>query len=195
MARRRLHDRYFKQAKREGYLARSAYKLIEIDDRHRLFRPGRRVLDLGCAPGSWLQVAAERVGETGVVVGIDLQDVESIPGAFILKGDIYETDASVLLEAAGGSRFDIVLSDMAPRTTGAGDHFHSVRLCERTLDLLPPLLAQGGSIAMKVFEGEQYPALLDRTRQAFAKVKGLKPKATRDVSREMYVIGEGYRGP
>jgi 23S rRNA (uridine2552-2'-O)-methyltransferase len=211
MARRTLHDAYFKQAKREGYAARSAYKLTEIDDRKRLLRRGAWVLDLGCAPGAWLQVAGERVGARGVVVGIDLQEVRGSFGATVvaLQGDIFETPASRLLEAAceagaaepgegegAGRRFDVVLSDMAPKTSGdpRSDHFLSARLCDRVLDLCPALVEEGGSLAMKVFEGEAYPDLLERTRGLFADVKGFKPKASRDASREMYVIGKGFRG-
>ncbi len=201
---RKLHDRYFKQAKAEGYLARSAYKLKEIIQKKQLLRRGDRVLDLGCAPGSWLQVGAEVVGDRGVVVGLDLQEVREGLGPSVraLKGDVFKTEAGVLLSAADEGRsngkparlFDAVLSDMAPNTTGAGDHFRSVELCRRVLTLLPGLLRPGGNMAMKVFEGEEYPALLAETRRVFEEVKGFKPQASRDVSCEMYVIGRGYRG-
>lgn len=195
-SRRVLHDQYFKKAKDEGYLARSAYKLKELDERFRLIRPGARVLDLGCAPGAWVQVALERVGGRGVVVGIDLKEVRERfgPGAHVVQGDVYAMSAETLTGLAGGA-FDVVLSDMAPDTTGHGDHFLSVRLCRRVLELLPGLLRPGGHLAMKVFEGEEYPALVKETGAAFASAKGFKPKASRDVSREMYVVGTGYRGP
>jgi len=154
------------------------------------------VPDLGCAPGAWVQVALEAVGPRGVVVGIDLKEVRENfgPNAFILQGDIYATPAATLL-GQSGLKFDAVLSDMAPDTTGHGDHFLSVRLCRRVLDLLPSLLKPGGNLAMKVFEGEEYSPLLKETGAVFAVVKGFKPKASRDVSREMYIIGEGYRPP
>ncbi|MBX3375493.1 MAG: RlmE family RNA methyltransferase [Phycisphaeraceae bacterium] len=196
MPRRVLHDEFFKKAKAEGYLARSAYKLKEIQERRRLFGPGSRVLDLGCAPGAWVQVALEAVGPRGVVVGIDLKEVRENfgPNAFILQGDVYATPAATLL-GQSGMKFDAVLSDMAPDTTGHGDHFLSVRLCRRVLELLPSLLKPGGNLAMKVFEGEEYPALLKETSRMFASAKGFKPKASRDVSREMYIIGERYRPP
>jgi 23S rRNA (uridine2552-2'-O)-methyltransferase len=196
MPRRELHDPYFKKAKAEGYLARSAYKLKEINERKRLFGPGGRVLDLGCAPGAWLQVASEIVGPSGVVVGIDLQEVRDAlgPNVFAIQGDIYTTDAA---ELTGESRelFDAVLSDMAPNTSGHGDHFLSVRLCRRVLDLLPGLLKAGGNLAMKVFEGEEYIALLAETQQLFREARGFKPKASREVSREMYIVAHGYRPP
>lgn len=193
--RRVLHDRFFKQAKAEGYLARSAYKLIEIDDRKRLLRKGDRVLDLGCAPGSWLQVAGERVGPSGAVIGIDLQAVTHPMPAHIRHAvmDAFTADPGVLTGEAGGM-FDVVLSDMAPNTTGAGDHFRSYHLCRRVIELLPGLLRIGGNLAMKVFEGEKYPELLRHVGRRFREVKGFKPRACRDVSSEIYVIGHGYTG-
>ncbi len=198
-ARRVLHDKFFRLAKEEGYLARSAYKLREIDDRKRLFRRGDRVLDLGCAPGAWLQVASERVGTpeqggfVGVVVGLDLQPVAAniAPNVFAIVGDVYKVEPKDLL-GESGERFDVVLSDMAPNTTGHGDDFLSARLCERVLDLCPALLKPGGRLAMKIFEGAAYPDVLRRAGRMFREAKGFKPKASRDVSREMYIVGHGY---
>ena len=192
--RRTLHDEYFKRAKREGYLARSAYKLLEIQERKRVLRRGDRVLDLGCAPGSWLQVAEELVGSGGAVVGVDLTPVrgEFGPNVRTVEGDVFEVEPGDLLPAGG--RFDVVLSDMAPATAGdVSDHFRSVELCERVLDLAPGVLKPGGNVIMKVFEGEAYPALLRRASGLFRECKGYKPRATREVSREMYVIGSGFR--
>jgi 23S rRNA (uridine2552-2'-O)-methyltransferase len=196
VARRVLHDEYFRKAKDEGYLARSAYKLKDINERKRLFGPGARVLDLGCAPGAWLQVAAEIVGPRGMVVGIDLKEVRENLGRRVvaIQGDIYKTDAAALSGPAGGL-FDAVLSDMAPDTSGHGDHFLSVRLCRRVLEMLPSLLKPGGNLAMKVFEGEEYPALVREAAAAFREARGFKPKASRDVSKEMYVVAQGYKGP
>ncbi len=209
MARRVLHDQYFRRAKEEGYLARSAYKLEQIQEKKRLLRPGDLVLDLGCAPGAWLQVASRIVGSRGRVLGLDLQDVraEIAPNVRTLRGDVHTASALDLRRAAAqGSpagapaqdppRFDVVLSDMAPSTTGHGDHFLSVRLCRRVLDLLPDLLRPGGALAMKVFEGEEYPVLLRETARLFDRSGGFKPPASREVSREMYLIGAGFRaGP
>ena len=196
MARRVLHDQYFKQAKAEGYLARSAYKLTELDQRFKLIRRGSRVLDIGCAPGSWMQVAAERVGEKGVVVGIDLKRVDAkMPRQVVsLEGDIERTPSEALIEPAGGL-FDLVLSDMAPNTTGHGDDLVSARLCRSVLELLPGLLAPGRGIAMKILEGQEYPGVLRETKRLFHTAQGFKPKASRDVSREMYIVGKGYKGP
>ncbi|MAY73755.1 MAG: 23S rRNA methyltransferase [Phycisphaerae bacterium] len=194
MAKRVLHDRYFKQAKREGYLARSAYKLIELDDRRHVIRDGDWVLDLGCSPGSWLQVASERVGPDGLVVGIDLKPTSpGLPRSIrTVIGDFTETGANELLPGPN-ERFDVVLSDMAPNTSGHGDHFRSVRLCETIVDRLDEFLAPGGRILMKVFDGEALADLIKRCKGCFADVSVLKPKASRDVSVETFIIGLGYR--
>ncbi|MFT3684941.1 MAG: RlmE family RNA methyltransferase [Phycisphaerales bacterium] len=195
---RELHDKFFLQAKAEGYAARSAYKLQEIQERHHLLRPGMRILDLGCAPGSWLQVAAKRVKLRGTVVGIDLTPVTlDLPeNVRTVTGDVFKITAEDMVDMLGGPA-DVVLSDMAPNTTGdpSGDHYRSVALCRRVLELLPTVLDPGGSLAMKVFEGGEYPQLLEDTSRHFGFVKGLKPEATREVSREMFIIGHRYKGP
>lgn len=199
MPKRVLHDQYFKKAKAEGYLARSAYKLLEIQERRGILKPGMAVLDLGCAPGSWLQVAAEIVGDDGVVAGVDLSDVRHPmpPCVVTMRGDFTTLGATTLLEPVvalrgGGSLYDAVISDMAPNTSGAGDHFKSVRLCEAVLERLPGVLRPGGSLVYKVFEGETYPELVRRTGEMFAWCRGLKPRATREVSTEMFVMATGY---
>ena len=196
---RKLHDKYFKLAKREGYLARSAYKLLEIQKRRKLISRGDRVLDLGCAPGSWLQVAEKLVGADGVVVGIDLQRVDHDFGdnVFVTKGDFTTTDARALLAPIVGEgsdpRFDVVISDMAPSTTGHGDHFMSEQLCQKIVDALPELLRSGGNCTMKVLEGESFPDLLKRVKHVFRSAGAIKPDACRDVSRETYIYGLGFR--
>lgn len=198
MARRRLHDRYFKQAKAEGYVARSAYKLLEINEKRQIIKRGDRVLDLGCAPGSWLQVAAELVGDRGAVVGVDLQEVTArLDGPVtVIQGDLTTMDMRPVLEAhTKGAPFDVVISDMAPKTSGAdADHYRSVELCRAVLSRLDDALRQDGHLAMKVFEGAEYPALLTETNQRFGRCKGFKPKACRDVSREIYIVAEQFKG-
>ena len=176
MAQRKLHDKYFKMAKSEGYAARSAYKLLEIQKRRSLIRKGNRVLDLGCFPGSWMQVAEKLVGEDGLVVGIDLQEmrIELGPNSRTIIGDFTKTDVADLLppmvmekkvvfdlpddqqpeEKLVQPLFDVVMSDMAPNTTGHGDHFFSERLCHDIVDQLPMLLKKNGNCTMKVLEGE-----------------------------------------
>ncbi len=204
MARRQIDDAYAKRARREGYAARSAYKLLQIQEKWKLIRRGDRVLDLGCAPGSWLQVASRIVGPRGSVTGIDLQPVRVSAGPNVraLEGDAFERDPAELLEVGGldpakGERFDVVLSDMAPNTTGdpRSDHFRSIQLAERVIESLPALLAPWGPLVVKVFEGEAYPDFLRSAGREFKAVKGFRPKATRDVSREMFVIGRGFQGP
>lgn len=198
---REIHDHYFHKAKAEGYLARSAYKLIEIDDRRKIFKRGDRVLDCGCAPGSWLQVAAERVGPKGIVVGIDLQPVThrfDTPVIITITGDLTETPAATLLAATGDPirKFDVVLSDMAPNTSGDpdGDHHRSVRLAQAVLARCPDLLRPGGNLAIKVFEGEVFRELVAETRGQFDMTKAFKPKACRSESRETYILATGYTG-
>lgn len=215
---RKLHDEFFKRAKAEGYLARSAYKLLEIQERHRLLRRGDRVLDLGCAPGSWLQVAEKIVTPAGRVVGIDLSSITHPFPSHVrtLQLDAFAADPALLLAAAedrfeprgggesnasGGSsasgeprRFDVVLSDMAPNTSGHGDDHLSARLCRRVLELLPSVLRVGGHLAMKVLEGSDFPELLRETKAMFREVKGFKPKSSRDVSREIFIVAEGFKG-
>ena len=196
---RDVQDHYFRQAKREGYRARAAYKLTEIDDRRKILRKGDRVLDCGAAPGAWLQVAARRVGPKGVVVGIDLTPIKGNfreTNIHTIEGDLTTIDANDLLNPTGSDKpFDVVLSDMAPKTTGdrAIDHHQSVRLCHAVLDRCGELLRPGGRLVMKVFEGEAYRDLLDRTGQLFEHVKGFSPKASRHESTEIYIIATGFQ--
>jgi 23S rRNA (uridine2552-2'-O)-methyltransferase len=193
-------DAYSKMARREGYAARSAYKLLEIHEKHRLFRRGQRVLDLGCAPGAWLQVASPLVGDQGIIVGIDLQPtrVSGGPNCHTSVGDIYDTTPESLLAPLGeaNKKFDLILSDMAPSTSGgaggSGDHFLSIRLCQQVLDMTPQLLRPSGKVVMKAFEGEDMHDLLQRAKRMFKVAKGFKPKASRSASREIYVICGGY---
>lgn len=193
MPRRKLHDRYFRQAKDEGFAARSAYKLQQIQKAKRIIRAGDAVLDLGCAPGSWLQVASALVGPKGRVVGIDLNGVSiHLPdNVQAVTGDLTDTDPATLTDLAGGL-FDVVISDMAPKTVGHGDAERSITLCNQVLDIVPRLLKPTGNLAIKVFEGSGYPELLARTKKMFTDAKGYKPPASRDVSREMYIVAKRY---
>ncbi len=183
-----VQDHYFRLAKERGFRARSAFKLLELDERFHLLRPGLRVLDVGAAPGSWTQVAAAAVGPRGRVVAVDLKPIDprGLPAHVeILREDLQEIEA----ERFGPVPFDLVLSDMAPDTTGvpSADSAVSVRLCNALLDRVDAWLRPGGSLVMKVFEGADYPALLRRAQRLFGSVKGFKPKSSRAESVEMFV--------
>lgn len=203
MAKRVLHDRYFRQAKREGYVARSAYKLLEINDRRPVIKRNDRVLDMGCAPGSWLQAASNIVGDHGVVVGIDLKRVERTaeagfgPNVHHMTGDIRKVPAEDLLapirdESWPNRLFDTVISDMAPDTTGHGDDLRSTHLCRDVLARCPELLKPRGDLVMKVLEGGEFADLLNECKAFFNRVGAIKPKASRDVSRETFVIAQAF---
>ena len=192
----RRQDVYWKRAKQEGLAARAAFKLEEIDQKHHLLRPGARVLDLGCAPGSWLQYAAKIVGPRGALVGIDRTALEiSIPGARLLVGDIFKVTPEELRGDLGG--FDVVLSDMAPDTSGVRqmDQARSEALFERALELAEQLLAPGGHFAGKLFQGPALQDLVKRCRAGFGEVKMMKPKSSRKESIEQYVIALGRKPP
>ncbi|MBT4524164.1 MAG: RlmE family RNA methyltransferase [Phycisphaerae bacterium] len=187
-AQRELHDFFFKEAKRKGYRSRAAYKLSEIDDKKNILSKGDFVLDLGAAPGSWLQVISERIGEHGKAIGVDLKEIEEG-----LPYNVVTRQEDVLLltpKDFGGKLFDVVLSDMAPSTTGIKtiDHHGSVNLCHSALDLSATLLKPGGNLIMKVFEGEAYPELLKRCANSFDTARGYKPKASRAISTEMFIV-------
>lgn len=196
MAKRVLHDRYFKQAKQDGYLARSAYKLLEIQEKFGLLRAGDRVLDVGCAPGSWLQVVSEIVGPNGLAVGVDLKPVRHPMPSNVrtLVADATDLDLELVLPEGGGG-FDCVLSDMAPNTSGHGDDLISARLCREVLGIAIRVLRPGGTLAMKILEGGETAEVLSETKALFRRSKGTKPKATRDVSREMFIVAAGFRRP
>ena len=195
-----VQDHWFRLAKEEGYRSRAAYKLIDVDDRKRVLRRGDRVLDAGAAPGSWSQVAAQRVGPKGEVLGVDLKAING--GGYpsnvrFLQADLRDVDLAA--PPFDGRPFDVILSDMAPDTTGdpMGDHFRSARLCHDLLDLAVRCLRRGGNggnLVMKVFEGGEYPELLRRAERMFGEAKGYKPRASRSESVEMFVICLGFNG-
>ncbi len=189
---RQLNDPYVARAKREGYRSRAAYKLIELDEKFRFLKPGARVVDLGCAPGGWCQVAAK--AGASKVVGIDYLDVDPVPGAQILKMDFLDDDAPERLRAALDGPADVVLSDMAAPTTGhkGTDHLRIVALADAALDFAMDVLAPGGAFACKVFAGGAEGDLLSLLKKNFETVKHAKPKASRSDSAEKYVVATGF---
>ncbi|KZM49762.1 RlmE family RNA methyltransferase [Labrenzia sp. OB1] len=196
---RQLNDPYVRRAKIDGYRSRAAYKLIEIDDRHKLLKPGYRVVDLGCAPGGWCQVAAHRVQssiDAPKVVGIDYLDMDHVRGVTFLKKDFLDDDAPAALMEALGGKPDVVLSDMAAPTTGhkQTDHLRTTHLFEIAIDFARRNLVPGGSFLAKVFRGGTENSLLLDLKREFKTVSHLKPPASRKESPELYVIAKGFRG-
>ncbi len=191
----RQPDHYSKKAKQAGYAARSVYKLEEIQNRWRVLAKGQKVLDLGCAPGSWSRYAREIVGQGGNIVGVDLQEVGSFPGTF-LRGDIFEVEAETLREHLRGQA-DVLLSDMAPATTGSRftDHVRQVELAQQALALSRELVREGGAFLCKVFEGEDAQGFVEDVRKSYGSVKRLKPKATRGRSVEFFVVATKRKAP
>jgi 23S rRNA (uridine2552-2'-O)-methyltransferase len=204
---RQLNDPYVAAARREGYRSRAAYKLLEIDDKYRLLKPGQRVVDLGAAPGGWSQVAAVRVrsseGEAdaerrrGKVVAIDILPMATLAGVTVLHLDFLAEEAPARLRAElEGGRADVVLSDMAAETTGhtKTDHLRIMGLAEAAAEFAMEVLEPGGSFVCKVFQGGTERALLDMLKRAFAAVRHVKPPASRADSAELYVVATGFRG-
>ena len=190
---RQLNDPYVALAQAQGWRSRAAFKLIEMDDRYKLIKPGMRVVDLGAAPGGWCQVAKKR--EAGQVVALDLLPVDGIAGVTMLEGDFNDPDMPDRLPAMGGPA-DLVLSDMAPNTTGhnATDHLRIIALAELALDFAMKVLAPGGAFVAKVFQGGSEKEMLAPMKLAFATVRHAKPPASRKESSELYVIATGFRG-
>ncbi|MGH6793058.1 MAG: RlmE family RNA methyltransferase [Methyloceanibacter sp.] len=196
---RQLNDPSVAAAKREGYRSRAAFKLTEIDDKHRLLKPGMTVVDLGAAPGGWSQVAAARVRAAegkGRVIAADLSAIEPMQGVEVLALDVSDADADAPIKAAlGGDLADVVLSDMAAPSTGhrATDHLRVVALAEAALDIAEDVLKPGGAYLAKVLQGGAGQELMARLKQGFAKVQHVKPKASRADSAEVYVLATGFR--
>lgn len=191
-----LNDTYVQRANAEGYRARAAYKLMEIDERDRLLRPGRVVVDLGAAPGSWCQVARQRVGSDGRVLALDILPMDPVPGVDFLQGDFTEDAVLAELESRlAGAAVDLVLSDMAPNLSGVAtvDQARSIYLCELALDFARRHLKPGGQFLVKVFQGEGFMGFRKAMDEVFLSVQVRKPKASRDRSAEVYLLGVGLR--
>ncbi len=197
---RQLNDPYVEEAKRQGYRSRAAFKLIEIDDKHHLLKPGSVVIDLGAAPGGWSQVAAARVGAVsgkGTVIAADLSEIEPVEGVDFMVLDISDAEAEPRIrDALQGARADVVLSDMAASSTGhrQTDHLRVIALAEAAIDIAEDTLKPGGAFLAKVLQGGAGQELVTRLKQGFTKVAHIKPKASRQDSAEVYVLATGFRG-
>jgi 23S rRNA (uridine2552-2'-O)-methyltransferase len=191
---RQLNDPYVTAAKQQGWRSRAAFKLLELDDRFHLIRKGARVLDLGAAPGGWTQVAVRRGAAS--VLATDLLPIDPIQGAAIIQGDFTDPDMPSRLVVALGGAADLVLSDMAPNTTGhaSTDHIRIVALAEMALDFAVQVLAPGGAFVAKVFQGGSEKQILDVLKRHFATVRHAKPPASRKDSSELYVVATGFKG-
>ena len=197
---RQLNDPYVARAKREGYRSRAAFKILEIDDKYKLFKPGGRVVDLGAAPGGWAQVAAKRVQSEegrGKVIGIDLLPIDPIPGVVFEQMDFNDEDAPERLKAMLGGPADVVMSDMAANTTGhkKTDHLRIIGLAELAVAFAREVLAPNGAFVAKVFQGGLETALLNDLKRDFTTVRHVKPAASRADSSELYVLATGFRAP
>lgn len=192
-----FNDHYVMKAKEEGYRSRACYKLMEIDDKDKLMKPGMTVVDLGSAPGGWSQVAAKRVGDHGLVVASDILPMDGIAGVTFLQGDFTEEAVfDELMRVIGNRPVDLVISDMAPNMSGmsAVDQPSAMYLVELALDMARQVLKPGGNYAAKVFQGEGFDEYLKDMRSSFQKVVTRKPDSSRARSREVYLVAKGYKG-
>lgn len=193
---RQSRDPFVRQARSEGWRSRAAFKLIELDERDRLLRRGALVVDLGAAPGGWCQVVAGKVGETGRVIAVDLLEMEPMAGVDYIRGDF--TDESIMSRievALGGKRADLVLSDMAPNMSGnwSVDQPRSMHLAELVLEAAGRILRPGGTVVVKLFQGEGFDELMRAAKARFGTVRIRKPTASRSESREIYLVAGNYR--
>ena len=195
--REHFNDPFVKQAQKDGYRSRASYKLLEIQEKDRLIRPGMSVIDLGAAPGGWSQVTSRLIGGKGRLIASDILEMDSIPDVTFIHGDF--TEDSVLqsiLAAVGDSHVDLVISDMAPNMSGTPevDMPKAMFLCELALDLSTRVLRPGGDFVIKIFQGEGFDVFLKDVRRKFDKVQMRKPSSSRDRSREQYMVAKGFKG-
>ncbi len=193
---RHVNDPYVKQAQKDGYRSRASYKLLEIQEKYKLIRPGMSVVDLGAAPGGWSQVTSRLIGGQGRLIASDILEMDSIPDVTFIQGDFTE-DAVLgqILEAVGNSQVDLVISDMAPNMSGTPevDMPKAMFLCELALDLAERILKPGGNFVIKIFQGEGFDVYLKDARKKFDKIQMIKPDSSRGSSREQYMLAWGYR--
>lgn len=195
--REHFNDPFVKQAQKDGYRSRASYKLLEIQEKDRLIRPGMSVIDLGAAPGGWSQVTSRLIGGHGRLIASDILEMDSIADVTFIQGDFTHDEVlQRILEAVGDSHVDLVISDMAPNMSGtpAVDIPRAMFLCELALDLATRVLKPGGDFLIKIFQGEGFDVYLKDVRSKFDKVQMRKPSSSRDRSREQYLLGRGFKG-
>jgi len=193
---RHVNDEYVQRAQRDGYRSRASYKLLELQEKDRILKPGQVVVDLGAAPGGWSQVAAAIVGDQGKVFAMDLLEMDAIHGVDFLQGDFREASVlDELMKMLDGRAIDVVISDIAPNTSGvrAVDQPRSMYLCELALDFARNTLKPGGSFVTKIFQGEGFDEYIREARSSFCRVVTRKPKSSRPKSREVYMVATGYK--
>ena len=195
--REHFNDPFVKQAQKDGYRSRASYKLLEIQEKDRLIRPGMTVVDLGAAPGGWSQVTSRLIGGQGRLIASDILEMDSIPDVTFIQGDFTEDAVfKQILAAIGNTQVDLVISDMAPNMSGvsAVDMPRAMFLCELALDLAGRVLRPGGDFLIKIFQGEGFDQYHKDVRKMFDKVQMRKPTSSRDRSREQYLLGRGFKG-
>ncbi|MCF4994227.1 23S rRNA (uridine(2552)-2'-O)-methyltransferase RlmE [Pseudomonas syringae] len=194
---RHVNDPYVKQAQKDGYRSRASYKLLEVQEKYKLIRPGMSVVDLGAAPGGWSQVTSRLIGGQGRLIASDILEMDSIPDVTFIQGDFTQDEVlAQILEAVGNSQVDLVISDMAPNMSGTPevDMPKAMFLCELALDLAERILKPGGNFVIKIFQGEGFDVYLKDARRKFDKIQMIKPDSSRGTSREQYMLAWGYRG-
>ncbi|HNX76995.1 MAG TPA: RlmE family RNA methyltransferase [Candidatus Rifleibacterium sp.] len=191
----RLNDHYLQKSRLDDYRSRAAYKLEEIDQKYKLIKPGQKILDLGAAPGSWTQYALRKVNGKAKIIAIDLLEIAPVEGAIIIKGDIRDAANQARITELAPHGLDLILSDMAPDTTGVhfADTENSALLVHLALDIVEKLLKPGGCFVAKVFEGAEYQQLLQRARKMFDFAKSFNPKASLTRSREIFLVAQNYQ--
>lgn len=193
----KVKDHYFHKAKKDNFLARSVYKLEEIDERFKIINKGDQIIDLGYHPGSWIQYTAEKIGKDGMVIGADIKEINNkllnLPNVRLFQKDVFTIEN--MLELGVSDQFDVVLSDMAPNTTGiqSVDQIRSLNLVEMVFSLLPRFLKPGGNLVIKVFESNDAQVFLRSQKKHFEELHNLRPKSVRSVSKEYFVIGKNFR--
>jgi 23S rRNA (uridine2552-2'-O)-methyltransferase len=194
---RHVNDPYVKQAQKDGYRSRASYKLLEVQEKYKLIRPGMSVVDLGAAPGGWSQVTSQADRWSGRLIASDILEMDSIPDVTFIQGDFTQDEVlAQILEAVGNSQVDLVISDMAPNMSGTPevDMPKAMFLCELALDLAERILKPGGNFVIKIFQGEGFDVYLKDARRKFDKIQMIKPDSSRGSSREQYMLAWGYRG-